>query len=814
MKISIITPSYNSGGTIERAIKSVLTQNYNNFEHIIVDGGSVDNTIPILKKYKQLKWISEPDRGQVEAIKKGLSMAEGEIIAYLNADDFYLQGAFDAVIPYFMQGEKVVMGKVLVRSEKPGKISEWICDSKTDFHSALRHWELNAFCVNPVGYFTLREVQEKVPLKEEAGSKHDLEFLIGLSLHYPIKKIDYLLGVFNHNLDTQTAREQLTPGYWQSENFSFIDDYASNLMEKERKQFYLERDRGYQYRRLHTVKEALAAGKARDMFKQEEIFLLPEDENECYASGSGFVEHDRLAARGDWIVPVFISGKVASKSICHTLKSLPENVLPAQVYHVHQMNPNTICRHLPRFLPERSHAAVGLALKKLYDNKSLNLQWKFIAGVRDPVSGALSGVFENWPDVKEEDIQDKLSKILKYRLNHFEIQYLEPLGINVYDYPFDYHKKFQVIEERNSSVLIYRLEELPEIFPAAMQEYLGLENLKLSRVNLAEEKKYAKRYQEIRDKIGFDQDFLQEIYDHHYVKHFYTEAEIERFMNRWGKPGRIVSGTTLSSNAPDCDVKDIPYSRNYIIFFVPRSGSTLLTELLVRTGVLGNPQEWLNKHCFGQFKQKYGYNTSALDDYIRTVKKEQRTENRVFGMEMAHHQFNILEGEEQLWSHFDQSTRVIFLRRENVLDQAVSFYKSRKTDIWHLWSEQPDLEPVAYDRAEMIKSFKTIVNEEINLINLFIRKKIKPLIITYEEINASHIQVLNKIASFMDLSLPQDLDLENIALKKIGKEEEVGLLISKFIPDARKQIVKEITRLEEAYTNWGVKQVIKLPDIL
>ena len=94
LKFSIITPSFNSGDTLERAIQSVLAQDYKNFEHIIVDGCSTDGALEILEKYPHLRWISEFDKGQVDAMNKGFAMAEGEIIGYLNADDYYLEGSF------------------------------------------------------------------------------------------------------------------------------------------------------------------------------------------------------------------------------------------------------------------------------------------------------------------------------------------------------------------------------------------------------------------------------------------------------------------------------------------------------------------------------------------------------------------------------------------------------------------------------------------------------------------------------------------------------------------------------------------------
>jgi glycosyltransferase involved in cell wall biosynthesis len=101
LKISIITPSFNSVNYIERAIKSVLSQDYDNWEHIIVDGGSMDGTLEILKKYPHLVWVSEPDRGQSDAMNKGFQMSTGEIIGYLNADDWYKEDALQYVNDFF-----------------------------------------------------------------------------------------------------------------------------------------------------------------------------------------------------------------------------------------------------------------------------------------------------------------------------------------------------------------------------------------------------------------------------------------------------------------------------------------------------------------------------------------------------------------------------------------------------------------------------------------------------------------------------------------------------------------------------------------
>ena len=96
-KISILTPSYNQGKYIEQAIASVIDQRYPHFEHIIIDGGSEDNTLSLLKKYPHLKWISEKDRGQSDALNKALGMATGELVGWLNSDDYYAKETFERV---------------------------------------------------------------------------------------------------------------------------------------------------------------------------------------------------------------------------------------------------------------------------------------------------------------------------------------------------------------------------------------------------------------------------------------------------------------------------------------------------------------------------------------------------------------------------------------------------------------------------------------------------------------------------------------------------------------------------------------------
>lgn len=104
-KISIVTPTYNSARYLEATIKSVVDQGYSNLEYIIVDGGSTDNTIEIIKKYDKYItwWISEPDNGMYDAINKGFEKSTGEIMAWLNSDDMYHPGALNIVSQIFSE---------------------------------------------------------------------------------------------------------------------------------------------------------------------------------------------------------------------------------------------------------------------------------------------------------------------------------------------------------------------------------------------------------------------------------------------------------------------------------------------------------------------------------------------------------------------------------------------------------------------------------------------------------------------------------------------------------------------------------------
>lgn len=136
-KISIITPSYNQGEYLEETIKSVVEQGYPNLEYIIIDGGSTDNSVEIIKKYEEhiSYWVSEKDEGLYDGIQKGFEKSTGDIMAWINSDDMYHKKSLHTIADIFTSLPKInwIMGKNTFYDEE-GKMFV------SDLDSYKEHW--------------------------------------------------------------------------------------------------------------------------------------------------------------------------------------------------------------------------------------------------------------------------------------------------------------------------------------------------------------------------------------------------------------------------------------------------------------------------------------------------------------------------------------------------------------------------------------------------------------------------------------------------------------------------------------------------
>ncbi len=185
--ISVVTPSFNQGQFIEQTIRSVLDQHYPCFEHIIFDGGSADNTIEVLKRFPHLKWFSEKDSGQSAALNKGLKMAKGEVVAWINSDDWYEAGAFMAVSEFFHNNpdKHVVMGDCRCIDEQ-GNVKEVVVNHERGFEQLRKYWKSRSIPTQPAIFFR-RQLLDEVGLLDESlhyGMDYDLWLRLAKKHHF------------------------------------------------------------------------------------------------------------------------------------------------------------------------------------------------------------------------------------------------------------------------------------------------------------------------------------------------------------------------------------------------------------------------------------------------------------------------------------------------------------------------------------------------------------------------------------------------------------------------------------------------------
>ena len=207
IKISVVTVSYNQGKYIRENIESVLKQDYDNFEHIIIDACSTDGTLDILNEYSHLKWTSEPDRGQSHGLNKGFRRATGDIIVWLNSDDALCKGAFKTLNTFFTENpEKCVVTGNQIFIDREGNTLQRI-SAETYSYGRLLNTRNCSVMQNSTVF--RKCVLDKVGLLDERlHYAMDLDLFIRIARDYEWFKVDADISKFRvwENSKTTTAQ--------------------------------------------------------------------------------------------------------------------------------------------------------------------------------------------------------------------------------------------------------------------------------------------------------------------------------------------------------------------------------------------------------------------------------------------------------------------------------------------------------------------------------------------------------------------------------------------------------------------------------
>jgi glycosyltransferase involved in cell wall biosynthesis len=234
--LSIVTPSFNQGAFIGEALASVAQQNYVDVEHLVIDGGSSDRTVDILRDHTQkqqverLHWISEPDTGQSNALNKGFARATGDVVGWLNSDDRYRQGCFEYVARIFEENPDVdVVYGDYTWIDESGKVFRIRREIEFSYFVLLYHRVL--YIPSTATFFRRRIFDEGNWLDESLHYAMDFEFFVRLaSRGYRFKHVPKLMADFRFQRDSKTC----TDSHKQFEEIDSVVHLYSPVLRKMR----------------------------------------------------------------------------------------------------------------------------------------------------------------------------------------------------------------------------------------------------------------------------------------------------------------------------------------------------------------------------------------------------------------------------------------------------------------------------------------------------------------------------------------------------------------------------------------------------
>jgi glycosyltransferase involved in cell wall biosynthesis len=254
-RLTVITPSLNQARYLERALRSVLDQDYPDLEYIVMDGGSTDGSVEILRRYgdRLAYWVSEPDSGQSWAINRGIERSTGEVIAYINSDDYYLPGAFEAALPFF---EDPTVRWVAGTTEYRGADGTLEILWKALPPPGLRgRWVRGPWYIPQASSFWRRDVFDEFGLlRDDLDFVFDTEFGLRLALG----------DVWPLTFDRPLAVRYLHSEAKSAEPSQFHREYATVAKQLRRQLSWWERALDFPFRTQYLVRERLGLLNLRE----------------------------------------------------------------------------------------------------------------------------------------------------------------------------------------------------------------------------------------------------------------------------------------------------------------------------------------------------------------------------------------------------------------------------------------------------------------------------------------------------------------------------------------------------------------------
>jgi glycosyltransferase involved in cell wall biosynthesis len=256
--ISIITAVYNGERFIESCIQTVLKQNFQSAEHVIIDGASNDRTVEIIKRYAYLyphiRWISEKDKGQSDALNKAIDLARGEILGVLNVDDYYEPGVLNRIEHIFngLTVPSFVVGNCYVRDDK-GKLLYENRPKRLKITDLLLGWSYCPHPVNPSAYFYHKSLHDMIGKYQVDSQIQDLPFILSAVQAANVVYIDEFWGNFRKYDGTLTVKDQ-NLGHAKKRKQKVMDDFYKKLSLLKKAEMKIKR---YRYKTVEKVKNRI-----------------------------------------------------------------------------------------------------------------------------------------------------------------------------------------------------------------------------------------------------------------------------------------------------------------------------------------------------------------------------------------------------------------------------------------------------------------------------------------------------------------------------------------------------------------------------